>query len=74
MSNFCLTSEEIAEITDARTRALQIAWFDSHGWTYELSRLGNPKVARSYAEQKMGVGRGATAAAEPDFSHWEKAA
>lgn len=67
-----LTSDELVELTESAKRSLQIAWLTSHGWVFELSRLGNPKVLRAYAEQKLGLATGAQAGqTEPDFSSWQ---
>jgi hypothetical protein len=67
-----LTPEEIAGLTDTPLRSLQIEWLTSRGWTFEISRLGNPKVLRAYAEARMGLATAAPAAqTEPDFSHWQ---
>lgn len=70
-----LTEEDLQELTDATLRRLQIAWLESHGWTFELSRLGRPKVLRAYAERRLGLDDAKKSdQTEPDFSHWDKAA
>jgi hypothetical protein len=70
MSMF-LTTEELAELTEATTRSKQIEWLARRGWVFEISRLGNPKVLRGYAASKMGLATEAPAGqTEPDFSHW----
>jgi Domain of unknown function (DUF4224) len=67
-----LTAEELAELTDSKVRSKQIEWLDQHRWTYEISRLGKPKVLRAYAEQRLGLaGAAPSAQTEPDFSHWQ---
>jgi hypothetical protein len=67
-----LTPEELAELTDSKVRGKQIEWLDQNGWVYATSRLGNPKVLRAYAEQRLGIASAAPSAqTEPDFSHWQ---
>lgn len=66
-----LTTEELADLTECRLRCKQIDWLNTHGWVYATSRLGNPKVLRAYAEQRLGLATAAPKAeTEPDFSHW----
>lgn len=70
-----LTEDELHDLTDATLRRLQIAWLESHGWTFEISRLGRPKVLRAYAERRMGLAEAKnTDQTEPDFSHWDNKA
>lgn len=66
-----LTPEELTDLTESRSRNKQIDWLNVRGWIYTTSRLGNPKVLRAYAEQKLGLATAAPeSATEPDFSHW----
>lgn len=66
-----LTPDDLRELTDTPLKVLQIQWLDRNGWEYAVSRLGNPKVLRAYAEMRLGIGDSQPAKqAEPDFSHW----
>lgn len=66
-----LTPDDLRELTDTPLKALQIQWLDRNGWEYAISRLGNPKVLRAYAEIRLGiVGSQPGKQVEPDFSHW----
>jgi hypothetical protein len=66
--SLCLSDEEVREITDTPIRALQILWLKDHGWPFELSRLGRPKVARAFFERRMGVQDGETSpSTEPNW-------
>lgn len=70
MTNMFLSAAEMAELTDTKVRRLQIEWLDRKRWAYTVSRMGNPKVLRSYAERKHGLGVATQGEAEPDFSAW----
>ena len=66
-----LSPEELHELTDSPLRSLQIAWLEQNRWVFTTSRLGNPKVLRSYAEKKLGLADDAAQGqTEPDFSTW----
>jgi hypothetical protein len=68
-----LTPEELAEITGARRSADQLAWLRENGWVYALSKRGDPRVGRLYANLRLaginpasltpGAGRGPNLAA-----------
>lgn len=67
-----LSPEELKELTDYETARYQKAWLDRHGYTYELSARGRPKVLRAYVMQRMGLASAAPLKhTEPDFSKWE---
>lgn len=68
-----LSAAELADLTDARVRALQMEWLDRNRWIYTTSRMGNPKVLRAYAEQRLGMQAAHQGEAEPDFSAWSAA-
>jgi hypothetical protein len=69
-----MTPEAITDLTDSPQRSRQIEWLDRHGWTYEVSLTGKPKVLLSYAERRMGLADAKKSAnTEPDFSHWKTA-
>ena len=62
-----ITTDDLYELTDAKTPRLQIAWLDSHGWVYEVSRLGKPKVLAEYAKMRLGMAKTVRQVTEPDF-------
>lgn len=66
-----LTPAELEALTDFRLPSAQKRWLVKHGWEFEVSGMGRPKVLRAYAEQRMGLAvakpKGQT---EPDFSAW----
>lgn len=71
MSSLFLTPDELRELTDSTLKRLQVQWLDSHGWTYVMSRMGNPKVLRAYMEQRLGLGKApVNEETEPDWSHY----
>lgn len=48
-----LTTAELADITGASTKALQIEWLTQNGWRYTTTRHGEPRVGRMYANLKL---------------------
>ena len=48
-----LTPAEMRELTDRTYARYQIAWLTENSWKFEIGAAGNPKVSRSYAEQRM---------------------
>lgn len=66
-----LTPDDLRSLTDTPVKALQIHWLDRNGWEYAISRLGNPKVLRAYAEMRLGIRADKPSKhPEPDFSSW----
>ena len=59
-----LSVEEIRELTGYRHSSGQCRWLSSHGWQFEISRIGRPIVGRDYARQKTGLVLGASGAPE----------
>uniref|UniRef100_A0ABX1PN56 DUF4224 domain-containing protein n=1 Tax=Aromatoleum anaerobium TaxID=182180 RepID=A0ABX1PN56_9RHOO len=68
-----VSPDELADLTDTPVKSLQCSWLDQKGWIYTLSRMGNPKVLRSYAEQKLGMASAHPGDSEPDFTAWTTA-
>lgn len=66
-----LTHEELVELTDRQQPARQVKWLIAHGWHFEVSATGRPKVSRKYAESKLGA---AQQTVEPDFTFIKKVA
>ena len=48
-----LTSEQLAELTDKKRSKDQIAWLVEHGYRFEVSAAGRPKVLLKEVEGKM---------------------
>ena len=68
--SLCLLPDEVEELTGTPQLALQLQWLDAQRWPYVLNRLGKPKVARAYFEQRMGLRTAANdaGASEPDWT------
>lgn len=66
-----LASDELSEITGAKTHDGQRTWLDANRWKYHTSRAGRPIVGRMYARLKLaGIEASALTpqAWAPDFS------
>ena len=48
-----LTPEQLAELTDKKRPRDQISWLTEHGYRFEISALGRPKVLLKEVEGKM---------------------
>jgi hypothetical protein len=48
-----LTPEQLAELTDKKRPKDQIAWLTEHGYRFEISAIGRPKVLLKEVEGKM---------------------
>jgi len=48
-----LTPEQLAELTDKKRPKDQIAWLTEHGYRFEISAIGRPKVLLKEVERKM---------------------
>ena len=78
MSSMFLTPDELTELTGFRQTKGHIRWLDRYRWAYALSRTEQPRVARDYFLQRMGLRRHGPSEAEqahqaatleePDFS------
>ena len=67
-----LTADELTELTGYMLTSYQVKWLDRHGYAFELSKAGRPKVLRAYVEKRLGLPTVAPVRqAEPDFSRWE---
>lgn len=49
-----LTPDDIADLTGRKQPKRQIAWLAQNAWKFAVGADGLPKVARSYAEERMG--------------------
>ena len=48
-----LTPEQLAELTDKKRPKDQITWLSEHGYRFEISAIGRPKVLLKEIEGKM---------------------
>ena len=70
-----LTPDEISDLTGYQPQSVshQCKWLDRHGFPFELSAAGRPKVLRAYVERRLGLASVALKSeSEPDFSQGEK--
>lgn len=68
-----LTQEDIKELTDRQRPADQIKWLTDHGWPFEVSAIGRPKVAIEEFNRRMLTGGAKrTKNPEPDFEWMEQ--
>jgi len=63
-----LTSDEIQELTGFKANHKQCEWLSSHGYPFDTTRSGRPKVLRSYIEQRLGMQQLPQSVFTPDFS------
>lgn len=64
-----LTKDELSELTDLKMPSAQCKWLADHGYPYDKSASGKPKVLRSYIESRLGQQVQATQNLnEPDFA------
>ncbi|HEX5684858.1 MAG TPA: DUF4224 domain-containing protein [Ideonella sp.] len=78
MSSMFLSPDELTELTGFKQTKGHLRWLDQYRWAYALSRNLQPRVAREYYQQRMGLRRSgpseteqarhAAALEEPDFS------
>jgi hypothetical protein len=70
-----LTPDEISELTGSQPQSVsyQCKWLDRHGFPFELSAAGQPKVLRAYVERRFGLASSVQKSESgPDFSQWEQ--
>lgn len=72
-TNTFLSPAELTDLTDTPVKTLQCRWLDQNRWTYTVSRMGNRKVLRAFAEKKLGMESARPGTEEPDFSAWSAA-
>jgi hypothetical protein len=61
-----LTGKQLADLTDARSHRKQIEWLVQHGYRFEVSTHGRPKVLLSAVETRLGQ-TGPKKRQEPNF-------
>lgn len=70
-----LTAEQVQELTGYKVGHYQAQWLKEHGYPYELTISGKPRVLRAFVEKRLGLASvKPTTQTEPDFSSWKKAA
>lgn len=68
-----LSQSELEDMTDRTSVRYQVAWLKDHGYPFELSALGKPKVLRAYVQQRLGLAIAEPLKhTEPDFSSWTR--
>jgi hypothetical protein len=74
MSMF-ISSNELAELTGYKVGFYQAQWLKDHGYPYELTISGKPRVLRAFVEKRLGLASVIPKSqTEPDFSSWKRAA
>lgn len=65
-----LTQTELAELTERKRKADQIAWLKANGYSYAIGANGHARVLREHVQAKLcGASITATpAAAEPNWA------
>lgn len=64
-----LDGEELATLIGRKSKAVQRAWLDSHGWRYEINAAGRAVAGCVYARLKLaGVKPNATNATAESWS------
>lgn len=51
-----ITTQDLVDITGRIQPAAQIRWLKAHGWIFEISGDGLPKVANAYFDKRMVLG------------------
>lgn len=64
-----LDNEEIKELTGFKLATKQCLWLTEHDYPFDTNRSGNPKVLRSYLEQRLCPGLASSRGfEEPNFA------
>jgi hypothetical protein len=73
MHSIFLTNAELAELTGYQIAHFQAKWLDAHGFPYEKTISGKPRVLLGYVEKRLGLTTATPLSQfEPDFSCWEQ--
>lgn len=48
-----LNTDEIQDLTGFKLATRQCRWLSDHGYPFDTSRSGKPKVLRTYLEQRL---------------------
>ncbi|BCM23822.1 DUF4224 domain-containing protein [Methyloradius palustris] len=62
-----MSPEELIELTDYKLASHQCRWLTEHGYPFDTSASGRPKVLRSYLEQRLCPQTTTSNSNEPDF-------
>lgn len=74
-SGLFLSADDLHSLTGYKIGHYQAAWLKSHGYPYELTISGKPRVLRAFVEKKLGLASVDNSThTKPNFSHWQKAA
>ena len=67
---FCLSRDEVIELTGRKRRAGAIAWLTQNGYRFDVAADGWPRVLRAAVEARLmpSAGKRRMAGQEPDFS------
>lgn len=69
-----LTDTDLQSLTGYQLPSAQKRWLVKHGWRFEVSAFGRPKVLIEYARQRLGVATDDKPAQnQPDFTRWKSA-
>jgi hypothetical protein len=78
MSALFMTTEELTELTGFKQTKGHVRWLERNRWRFVLTRSEQPRVARDYFMDRMGLPRSSTGFTgkvnqaetqeEPDFS------
>lgn len=70
-----LTADELEDLTEYKVGYYQAKWLKAHGYPFELTNSGKPRVLRAFVEKRLGLASAVPMSqTEPDFSSWKKAA
>lgn len=50
-----LSDKELTELTGYKRGKEQCTWLSGHGWMFEVTAHGKPRVAVEYCKQKLGI-------------------
>ena len=62
-----LNREELYELTDLKLAHAQCRWLTEHGYPYDKSASGKPKVLRTYLERRLCPESVLSSTEEPNF-------
>jgi hypothetical protein len=62
-----LSRDELQDLTDLKLPHAQCRWLSEHGYPYDVSASGKPKVLRSYVERRLCPSTAALNGDEPNF-------
>lgn len=67
-----LTSDELHELTGYKVGHYQAHWLMTHGYPYEKTISGKPRVLRAFVEKRLGLAvTDYLPKTAPNFSYWK---